>query len=58
MTLLRIWLMATAVGLGGVIVYEYAPLLIVIGVVALGLGVLTAAIVSVARRFAPPPPRD
>jgi hypothetical protein len=53
-TLLRLWFGGTAALILGFLVWTYAPILIPIAAVAIGLGTLTAAIVALARRFQPP----
>lgn len=51
MTLLRIWLWCSAAALTFLALYAYAPIVLVFLVVTAGLGLLTALIVVIARRF-------
>lgn len=60
MTLLRIWLVGSAALLAFLLLYAYAPIVLVFLVVTAGFGLLTALIVAIARRFDPDAgrPRD
>lgn len=51
MNLLRLWLIATAVLLAGAMVWAFAPVLVPVALVLVGLGGLVAAIVALARAF-------
>ncbi len=51
MNLLRLWLIGTAVLLVGAMIWAFAPILVVLIVVLLGLGVLVTGIVWAARAF-------
>lgn len=51
MTLLRIWLWASAALLAFLALYAYAPIVLVFLVVTAGFGLLSAVIVTIARRF-------
>lgn len=54
MTLLRLWFIASGALLLSFALYAYAPLLLAFLIVTAGFGFLAAAIVLIARRFAPP----
>jgi hypothetical protein len=51
MSLLRAWLIGTAVLLAGGMVWAFAPILVPLGLVFVGLGGLVAIIVRAARTF-------
>lgn len=51
MSLLRIWLTATAVLLGGAMVWAFAPILVPLFLVTIGLGGLVTLIVRGARAY-------
>jgi uncharacterized membrane protein HdeD (DUF308 family) len=50
-SLLRVWFIASAALLVGLLIYAYAPILIPLLAVTIGLGLVTAGIVRLARRF-------
>jgi hypothetical protein len=51
MSLLRIWLTVTAVLLGGAMVWAFAPILVPLFLVTIGLGGLVTLIVRAARAY-------
>jgi uncharacterized integral membrane protein len=51
MSLLRAWLIGTAVLLAGALVWAFAPILVPLMMVFLGLGGLVALIVGAARTY-------
>jgi hypothetical protein len=51
-------MIGSVVVFGGLFVYAYVPLLIPLGVIALGLAVLVGGIVWLTRRFRRPEPED
>ncbi len=51
MSLLRIWLIGTAVLLVGAMVWAFAPILVALALVFVGLGGLVALIVWAARAY-------
>lgn len=51
MSLVRVWFIGSAALLLLALVYVYAPLLLVLLVVTVGFGALSALIVLLARRF-------
>jgi hypothetical protein len=57
-TVLRVWLLASAVGLAIVMIWALAPLLVFVLLLTLGLGLLAAIMVGFSRllqRWRPPP---
>ena len=54
MSFIRLWFIGTAVLIAGFLIWNYAPILVPLLAVTAGLGVLSAVIVSIARRFRPP----
>ncbi|MGD9803332.1 MAG: hypothetical protein AB7E81_00315 [Hyphomicrobiaceae bacterium] len=48
-TILRIWILATVAFLAGALIWAFAPLLVPVLMLTVGLGVIVAAIVSFAR---------
>ncbi len=59
-SLLRIWLWATVVVLAGLLVWAFAPVLVFFALLTLGIGLLSALMIGLARSLqktrAPPPP--
>lgn len=49
MTLLRLWLAATAIVLGAIAVWAFAPVLVFVVLLAAGLGLLSLAMIVLAR---------
>jgi hypothetical protein len=50
-SLLRLWFIVSSAIIVGLLIYAYAPILIPFFAVTIGLGLLTAGIVRLARRF-------
>jgi hypothetical protein len=48
-SVLRIWLLATAVFLAGAMIWAFAPVLVVVLLVTVALGLLVSVIVAFAR---------
>jgi hypothetical protein len=51
MSLLRVWFGATAALLAGAMIWAFAPILVVVLGVLVGLGLVVAVIVAAARAF-------
>lgn len=51
MTLLRLWLAATAVVLAGIAVWAFAPVLVFMALLLAALGLTAAAMIALARRL-------
>ena len=49
MTLLRLWLIGTSIVLAGLAVWAFAPVLVFVLLLTAGLGVVSAAMIAVAR---------
>jgi hypothetical protein len=49
MTLVRAWLIATAVLCTALFIWAFAPVLVFFGLLALGLGLLSALMIAIAR---------
>lgn len=54
MSLLRLWFAGTLVLLGGAMVWSFAPILIPVFAIAVGMGLLVAGIVKLARKLERP----
>ena len=52
MTVLRIWLIATAVLVSALAVWAFAPVLVFIGLLTAALGLLSAVMIVIARALA------
>jgi hypothetical protein len=52
LTVLRLWLVATAVLLAAVLVWALAPVLLFLLLVTAGLGLLSVLMIALARAFA------
>jgi len=50
-TLLRLWLLATAAILTALAIWAFAPVLLFAAAVALGLGAVSAGMIALARRI-------
>ena len=48
-SLLRIWLWATVVVLAGLLVWAFAPVLVFLALLTLGIGLLSALMIALAR---------
>ncbi|HEY5829568.1 MAG: hypothetical protein ACAH24_15600 [Hyphomicrobiaceae bacterium] len=48
-SLLRIWLWATVVMLAGLLVWAFAPVLVFLALLTLGIGLLSALMIALAR---------
>jgi hypothetical protein len=48
-SVLKIWFLATAVLLAGAVIWAFAPVLVVVLLVTVGLGLLVSVIVTFAR---------
>jgi len=48
-TLLRLWLAATAIVLGAIAVWAFAPVLVFVVLLAAGLGLVSLAMIALAR---------
>jgi hypothetical protein len=48
-SLLRIWLWATVVVLAGLLVWAFAPVLVFLALLTLGIGLLSALMIGLAR---------
>lgn len=51
MTFLRLWLAATALLLAAIAVWAFAPVLVFVFLLAAGLGLVSAAMIALARRL-------
>ena len=51
MTLLRIWLIASAVVLAVIAVWALAPVVVFVALLVAGLGLISAAMIMLARRL-------
>jgi hypothetical protein len=50
-TFLRLWLAATALLLAAIAVWAFAPVLVFVFLLAAGLGLVSAAMIALARRL-------
>jgi hypothetical protein len=50
-SLLRFWLWATAVVVVGLLVWAFAPVLVFLAMLTLGIGLLSALMIALARRL-------
>lgn len=49
MTMLRIWMLATAVILAALAIWAFAPVLVFVGLLALGLGIVSFTMIGLAQ---------